>query len=547
MWTLSITPLARLLAGRTRTALLVMLGAVGMVLLIACANVSHLLLARSSTQTREMAVRAALGAWRGRLVRQLLVESGFLALLGGAAGVLVAYWGLGAIVAMRPPALDELEVVRLDLPVLGFCLALSLVTALLFGLLPALHATRTGIEHSLRAGAGTAGAAGGRRFRATFIAAEVALSLVLLSGAGLLIRSVYALYRLDPGFAPRGLLATRVELPAWRYKDEAAMGAFLAALLERVRAVPGVGAATLAQGVPPNYGLTFGGIEVEGRAISAADSSAVVATNWVGPDYFRVLGIRLLEGRTFAERGDSDVVIVNRAMARHFWPGGSAVGRRLRWLGDRWMTVIGVAEDVHALGAGSDINRFQIHVPRRPALPQASLIVRGSGDPMALAPALKAAAASLDRDVPLRDLTRVEDALAKSIAGPRFNMALLTAFAGLALLLAAVGLYGVISYAVTQRTREIGIRLALGASHRSVLRYVVASGMLPALLGVAIGLVTSLGATRALRSLLFNLSPHDPLTLATVVALLAAVALAACWIPARRATRVDPMTALRAE
>ena len=550
-----------LIGGPVRTALLVMLGAVGFVLLIACANVANLLLARATAREREIAVRAALGAGRGRLVRQLLAESLVLAVVGGVAGLVLATWGLEAIVSLRPEQLDELDGVQLDPLVLGLSALLSLATGVLFGLMPALHATRPSVGESLKAGTRSAtSAAAGRRFRSALVAAEVALSLVLLAGAGLLVRSVLGLQQIDPGFQTAGLVTANIQLPRPRYAAGEAFRPFYDQIAERAARLPGVEGVAVASGVPPRMGISFGQLEVEGGGAEATRAAAgdgpMVSINWVGPEYFRLLRIPTRAGRQFAPDemavgAKNEVAVINESMARRYWPGADAIGKRFR-IGDRgsWTTVVGVVGDVKAGGLiGDHVGNRQIYKPAAEASwPDRTLVLRVAGDdPAAVVPALKQLVRSIDPDVPLREVATVSSLMAESISRPRFNMMLLAAFALLALVLAAVGLYGVIAYSVGQRTREIGVRMALGARPGSVQRLVVFEGMRPALAGVVVGLALALALGRVLAGLLHGVSPRDPATLAAVTLLLIAVALLACLLPARRAARVDPMEAIRNE
>ena len=539
-------------AGGARRALLVLLGAVGFVLLIACANVANLLLTRAGVRTKEIAVRVALGGGRGRLVRQLLVESGLLALLGGALGVLLAWWGVRAIVAVRPETLESLDRVRLEPAVLAFSAALSVLTGVLFGLYPALLATRSGVGELIRsASLGGGRAVGGRRFRGALVAAEVALSAVILVGAGLLVRTVVQLERVDAGFDPRNVLSVSVALPKSRYATDESRAAFQRELLEGVRTLPGVEGATLATGIPPRLGMLFGRVEVEGRALAADEQARPLAYNAVMPDYFRVMRIRVLEGRAFTDedRGPKGrALILNASLARKHWPNESAVGKRMRLSEGDYSTVVGVVADVAAGGLeASDEARFQVYLPLGATDPRTTLVVRTAGDPLAVVPLVKQRVLAMDRQIPLRDVATAQALLRQSISRQRFNMALLTTFAALALLLAAVGLYGVISYAVAQRTREIGIRVALGARPSSVQRAVVLEGVRMTAAGLVVGVAGALALSKLLASLLFGVTPRDPATYAAVAALLTVVTLVACWIPARRAAGIDPLAAIRAE
>ncbi len=543
-----------------RPALLVMLGAVGLVLLIACANVANLLLARAALREREFAIRTALGAGRGRLVRQLLTESAMLAAAGGAAGLIVAWQGLRAIIAFRPESLQELEAVRLQPTVLLWTLGVTIVTGLIFGLAPALHSTAAGIGDALRAGSRAAGTTGSRRFRASLVVAEVALSVVLLVSAGLLVRSVARLASADVGFDSSNLITMRLSQPHGRRgvpdKDAAPVRAHYAQLnddlAERVRHLPGVAGVTLASGVPPRVGIMFGQFEIDGKTIDPATAPRILSFNSVQPSYFTLLKIPMIAGRKF-EPGDEarNSMIISRAMARKYWKGGSAVGARFRFSPTAdWNTVVGVAGDVSSLGRNTPEGELQAYAAADTMRPDRVLIVRaigGAASSEALVPAIRRELAALDKTVALREVQTVEKMMDAGIARPRFNMALLTVFAVMALVLAAVGLYGVISFTVSQRTREIGVRMALGAEARAVLRLVVGQGLRLTVAGVVAGLVISAAVTRVLKTMLYQIDPLDPGTFAAVALLLAAVALAASYVPARRATKVDPVAALRAD
>ena len=536
----------------TRSALFVMLAAVGIVLLIACANVANLLLARYTARTKEVAIRLALGAGRKQLIRQLLTESLLLALMGGAAGVLLALWGLDLIVALRPDSLMQLEDVTLDRSVLVCSLALSILTGLLFGLVPALQATRADLNHALKQGTQSSYAASGRRwFRQSLVVVEVALSFVLLVGAGLLIRSFIKLQQQDVGFRPDHLISMRLALPRSRYANETQQAAFFQQLLEQVRKQPGIEAAEITSGVPPQAGIMGGKFEVEGRTLTDADRPPYFGGSVVGQDYFRVVGIPILQGRTFLV-GDTpqspSVVVINDAMARRYWPGESPLGKRFRLAGN-WSTVIGVAGNVKANGVENDTAApFQIYMAyQQIPLPSMLVVARTSINPAQLAAALKSQVKVLDPKLPVKDLKTVEQMFSESLARRRFSLVLLSIFAGLAVALAAVGIYGLMSYSVSQRTPEIGVRMALGAQTHNIFRLVVGQGMLLAIIGVTMGLIASFGLTRFLASLLFTVSPTDPLTFAGIAVLLSVVALLACYLPARRAMKVDPMVALRYE
>jgi putative ABC transport system permease protein len=555
-----VAPRQLLQTGVSQDALLVLLAAVGLVLLVACANVANLLLARGTARSREIALRTALGAARWRLVRQILVESIMLALLGGAAGVLVAWWGLDVLTGLSPSNLRALAGVHLDGFVLQFALALSLVTGVLFGLLPALHATSPAVGTALRTGgSGVVRTGSGRRIRAVLVAAEMALSVVLLVSAGLLIRSVAHLQATDVGFDASHLFTVRMSLPGSRYGPIPSRELFAERMLAGIRRVPGVAAATQASDAPTTYSGVSGTLEIEGQTVSDADLHKMIDFNKVQPDYFRTIGIRLLGGRTFnaAEMRSGNAAIINDVMARHFWPNRPALGQRLRFGNDGpWKTVVGVVNGIVARdGLMGASGAMQIYMPYReqdawqiPNLPpRVQFVVRSTSAPAAVIPAIRQLSHSIDPEAAVREITIAETQLAESISGPRFNMALLTAFAVLAVALAAIGLAAVIGYAVTERTHEIGIRMALGAREGNVLRLVVAQGMRAALIGVVVGVFGALAATRLLRGMLYGVESHDALTFAGVAALLLAVAFVASWLPARRAARVDPIIALRSE
>jgi predicted permease len=543
------------LEGSLATALRVLLGAVGLVLLVACANVAGLLLARGTERRREMAIRSALGAGRGALIRQLLTESVVLSLLGGALGVLLARWGVAAVGGLRPESLAALDHVGVDRRALLFTLAVSVATGLLFGLVPALRASSVRPGEELKAGGhGSIGRAGGGRLRAALVAGEVALSVVLLIGAGLLIRTLSGLAHVDPGFRTEGLVVARLELPTERYREAAAFDALARAIRERAEALPGVTDAVLTGEIPLHYGAQIGDLQVEGRSAPAELQGTVRALGRVPSGYFAVTGVPLVSGREFsdAERSwDDHVVVLGEHLARQLAPDGRAVGLRIRFSDDGpWSTVIGVASDVAANGLRQLNTPQQLYVPYSGVNAmggQTWLAVRTTGDPARTAALLRSLAHSVDAEIPVPEVTTGEGLVREELREPRFYGLLLGGFATLALLLAAVGLFGVLSFAVRQRTREIGIRLALGARAPRVLTLVVRQGMTAALVGLAAGLALSLAATRLMGSLLFQVRPNDPATFVLVAGLTLLVAFLASWLPARRASRVDPIVALRAE
>jgi predicted permease len=538
--------------GSTRDTLFVMLGAVGMVLLIACANVANLLLARASTRQREFAIRAALGAGRWRIIRQLLTESALLALAGGALGLFVANRGLAIIIALRPEQLSELDEVRLSPTVLLVSLGLTAMTGILVGLAPAMFAAARDIGHSLKSATRSAsGHQGTRRLRSILVIGEVTLSVLLLVGAGLLIRTMAKMNRVDIGFEPRGLTAVRVQLPEKKYSSAAMRRVAFDQLLERIASIPGISEATWAGGVPPRAGVSFGQLEVEGVTVKDNERSAALWSQWARTDYFRAIRLPLVAGRPFSTDTTVSEIIVNEAMANRYWPAGSAVGKRLRVNPKGpWITVVGVAKNITVPSAGPKsrgVSDFQVYFRFSGDFEAATLLVRTSAPMPDLERRLKREILAFDAAIRVRQVTGVDVALAKELAGPRFNMSLLVAFAGLALVLATVGLYGVIAYSVSQRTREMGIRLALGAGQPAVLRLVLSQGARLTVLGLIAGLAAAAGLTRVMVGMLYGVSPLDPLTFVLVAAILSLVAVLASYFPARRATQVDPVIALRAE
>jgi putative ABC transport system permease protein len=552
-WTaLALRPQDYLGSG-TRDTLLILLGAVAMVLLIACANVANLLLARASTREREFAIRAALGAGRWRIIRQLLTESTLLALAGGALGLAVAYKGLAVIVALRPERLAELDDVRLSPLVLLVSLGLTMLTGILFGLAPAMFAAAKDIGHALKSATRSAsGHLGARRFRSALVIAEVSLSVLLLVGAGLLVRTMVKMQRAEIGFEAVGLMSARFQLPEARYtKGETRRVAF-DQIMQRVRAIRGVTEATWAMGVPPRTGMMFGNLEIEGKTFKDNERVSALWSQFPNGDYFRVIRQPLVAGRTFGTDTSASEIMINETMARRYWPSAAAaVGRRMR-LNEKgpWSTIVGVARDVTVPQTGRKSGGsldLQVYMPFAGEFESATLIFRTSGAVPELTRRLLREATAIDPGIRVRDVASVESMLSAELAGPRFNMSLLAVFAGLALVLATVGLYGVIAYSVSQRTREMGIRLALGAGQPAVLRLVMSQGARLTIVGLVAGLAGAAALTRVMANMLYGVSPLDPATFVLVGAVLALVAVVASYFPARRATRVDPVVALREE
>ncbi|HKQ78097.1 MAG TPA: ABC transporter permease [Blastocatellia bacterium] len=538
---------------RIRPTMLMLFGAVGLVLLIACANIANLQLARTSARRKEISIRIALGASGWRIARQALTESLLLAFLGGMVGLLLAVWALDLIVEFGPANASRLSEVSLDPRVLSFTLLITLLTGALFGLAPALQSARVSLTEALNESGRASGAGGreGAQLRNLLVILETALAVVLLVGAGLLINSFVRLLRVPPGFNPDGVLIARTTLPAARYPEAERGKAVYRQALGRIATLPGVQQVSVASTLPLASDWQIG-IRVEG----GGESEYYMAYgSWVSGDHFRAMGIQLKSGRAFTDEDRADttpVVVINETMARRFWPGQDAIGKRIRWGGwnpQGWLTIAGVAADVKFSTLEAEIPLtvympvFQIPRIRRDAI----FIARTTSDPASLASALRREIAAVDPDLPIYDIRTMNQVIAGSIAQRKFTMGLLAIFAIAALSLAALGLYGVLSYAVTHRTREIGVRMALGGRRLDVLRLVVGQGMKMAMIGAVAGLIASLGLTRMMKGLLFGVNASDPLTFAAVALLLSMVALVACWVPARRATKVDPMVALRCE
>ena len=543
------------LVGGIRPALLLLFGAVGFVLLIACANVANLLLARSASRQTEIAVRAALGAGRTRLVRQFLTESALLALCGGLLGILFAVWGASLIESVGAKVIPSLTSVELNLSVFGFTMALSLLTGIVFGVAPALQVTRVNLNDVLKEG-GRASSARRNPLRSALVVSEVALALVLLVSAGLLIRSLSQLRQLNPGFNPSNLLTMNVPLPAARYPKDADKLAFYNRMIERVEALPGVQSAGIVSVVP--LGTNFDGRELQLEDQPKPPGHDLSVPTFIAtPGYLRAMQTPLLKGRLFTET-DSDagapVALISDTMARNLWPGQNPLGKHLRISGSDkpieqlgWRSVIGVVSDVKQARLDAP-GEMQVYVPEAQMVNSyMTLVVRTKVNPSSLAGAIREQIHALDKDQVVYAVATMDQLLSESLALRRFSMLLLGLFAAVALLLAAVGLYGVISYTVGQRTHEFGIRIALGAQPGDVLRLVVRHGFTLVLAGLGAGIVAALALTRLLESLLYGISSTDPATFAVVSVVLLGVALVACYVPARRATRVDPMVALRYE
>jgi putative ABC transport system permease protein len=557
-WSARLIPLHEQGIAHVRRSLLILLGAVGFVLLIACANVANLMLARATARHREIAIRTALGATRGRLIRQLLVENLLLALIGGAAGVLLALWGVDAITKLVPTdwRFPRLEESRIDTAVLFYAFGISVLTGLIFGLLPALKASSTNVYESLKdAGRGSSASLRLQRLRGLLVVSEIALTLLLLAGAGLLVKSLLHLQRVEPGFDPQNLLVMNLSPPhSQKYLKDEQRAQLYQSTLEQIAQIPGVESAAASSGPPlAGFGLNFP-FFVEGRE-AAADDKQEAYYGSVSPGYFRTLGITLVAGREFTERDSKDappVAVINETMARRFFAGEEAVGRRIRikhYMMDEPVSheVVGVARDTKQMSLGAEVG-VEMYVPhlQYPWL-STQLVVRTKTDPAAVITAVRRAVSTVDKDQPVTNVKTMDEIFSESVAQPRFYALLLGVFAGVALLLAAVGIYGVMNYSVAQRTHEIGIRIALGARESDVLKLVVGQGMALTAAGIALGLGAAFALTRVMSSLLYGVSATDPVTFVAISLALATVAFLACYIPARRATRVDPMEALRYE
>ena len=548
-----VVSLAEEIAGDAKLVLLVLLGAVGCVLLIGCANVTNLRLARAAARHKEIAIRRALGASSRRLLAQLLTEGMLLSLLAGTLGLLLAWSGLGLLVSLSPIDLTRVEQVRIDSWVLAFTLLVSLLTGLLFSLAPAWQATRGDVNVALKdddARQATASRAG-RRIRQALVVSEVALALALLVGAGLLLQSFARLYRVDSGLNTQNVLTASIALSSSQYRGLPQQIAFARALLERLRALPEAQAAGLTSDLPLRGGAITESFTIEGRSAVSPNTEHDAGWYTVSSGYFSALGMPLLRGRDFTEQDAETaprVVVINQAMAQRFWPGEEAVGQRLKIANEQSREVIGVVGDTKHLGLDKE-TMPEMYVPYAQTryLMSLQLVVRTTAEPLRLADAVRKQALAVNPNQPVAKIKTMDQYLSEAVAPPRFRSILLGLFGLLALGLAAGGLYGMMSYTVTQRTREIGIRMALGAQARDVHKLVLQQGLNLTLLGVLIGLGGALAFTRLLKNFLFQVGATDPLTFVLIPILLVIVALLACWIPARRATKVDPLIALRCE
>ena len=561
----SVTPLQELLVGDSRTKLVILLGAVGLLLLIACANVANLLLARSTTRQKEVAVRTALGAGRWRLARQLMTESVLLAALGAALGLFAAVYGLTALKATLPADMPRLAEVTVDARVLLFTAALAIATGLIFGIMPAAGGSRADLTKSLKSGGERSSSGGSHRLSSGLIVGEVAVAVVLVISAGLLVKSLWKLSNTSPGFRSEYILTARITPNESFCEVPGRCQAFYSDLLSRVRALPGVKDAAAVNGLPLGGDWETIPSDVEAYSVAPGARVPMLMERIITPEYFRIMGIPLMQGREFAgaDSGTNSerVALISKSTAERFWPGKNPIGQHVkpRWM-DKWWTVIGVVGDVKENSMTQNVPEWidgELYTPygphsireHGPEAPPAelTLVLRTSSDQSQFGSALQSTVAELNRDVPVSQVQTLNGWVAEAVAGPHSTAALFSLFAALAVALGAVGIYGVISYAVAQRTREIGIRMALGAHKHEVMRLVVGQGARLALLGVSLGLGGALLLTRLMSSLLYGVEPTDPLTFASVALLLVLVAIAASYIPARRAMQVDPIVALRYE
>jgi putative ABC transport system permease protein len=552
---INLIPLHEATVGEVRPATLIFMGAVSMVMLIVCANLANLTLSRTIARERELAVRAAIGAGRTRLVRQLLTESILVSSAGGIIGLLLAGWGVKLLVALLLKNLPapRLESVSIDGWVFAFTFFVAMTAGIIFGLAPALSGSRVRLGESLQAGSRTlAGSAQRKRLRTLLVVAEMALALVLLIGAGLMMKSFLVLTRIDLGLDPRGVLALDFSFPSLRYSQAQYRLNFLQQVLERVREIPGVASAAWVADLPLTDNTDSLGFSIDGRPGPAPGKQYHARFNVVGPDYFRALGIPIHRGRDFSERDSvtaAGAAVINQAIAQSLWPMEDPLGKQISTDGKRWFSIVGVVGNVRQLGPMSDPRPeiYLSYLQDPVSWSWRTLIVKTAGEPLKLVGPIQEAVWSADKDQPISDIRTLEQVLWKSVAQPRVFALLLGVFALMAMILAAIGIYGVVSYSVTQRTQEFGVRIALGATRSEVLRMVLGEGLLLTAIGLSTGLLGAVGMTRVLAKFLFEVQPTDPATYIAVILTLAAVATAACYVPARRATKVDPIVSLRYE
>ena len=548
----TIIPLLDKFVGAVRPALYLLLGAVALVLLIACANVANLLLARSTQRRKEIAIRSALGARRGRIIRQLLTESVMLSTLGAAAGLALVWWGIEILAALSPPTILRLNEVNVDARVLGFTLALSLLTGIIFGLAPALQSSKLDLNAALKEGARGAGGGAGHRLRNLLVVSEIALALVLLVGAGLLVRSFVRVLNVTPGFESANLVTMNVSANGTRYADDAKVCAFYDEVVSRVSHLLGVEAAAVVSNLPLGGNKDMYGFHVEEKPMVNPEEAPSIERYVISPEYLRAMRIPLLAGRDFTERDGPNapfVALISDSTAQSIWPNEDPIGKRVRMGGPDGplRTIVGITGNVSHYGLDTPAD-LQAYVPEAQwTSSDMQLVVRTPVDPRVLLEAVRGEIWAVDKDLPIYRVATMEQLVSGSVAQRRFIVILLSLMAMLAATLAALGIYSVMSYSVTQRTQELGIRMALGAQSNDVIKLVVGQGIRLTLGGIAVGLAASLALTRVMSSLLFGIGATDPVTFAAISLVVAVVALGACFVPARRATKVDPMVALRYE
>ena len=565
-----LRPLVEIFISDVRRALWVIFGAVGFVLLIACANIANLLLARASARKKEMAIRTAVGASRWRIARQLLTESILLSLIGGTTGLLLARWGIDLILYVSPDAIPRSREIGLDWTVLVFTVGVSFLTGILFGLMPAIQAGDVDVHETLKESGRSM--SGRQWLRSSLVVVEVATTLVLLIGAGLMIRSFYLLQKVNPGFSHEQLTSFSVSLPLKKYATQEARNAFYTHLLENIRALPGVESVAAASGLPLGNNGWQTGFVIEGQPEPPRDQTPLMEASLVTPDYFRVMNIPVLRGRVFTERDDrshlagrdlsklteiqrsiagTNKIVIDEEFAKRYWPNGDAVGKRVKWGTDPsapMLEVIGVVGHVKMESLNQNSDRVQGYFAYNQFSQSGmSIIIKGASDPNLLISSARSAVKAIDPDQPIYSPRTMDEIRSESVAPERLNLTLLSLFAGIALVLAIVGIYGVMSYSVTQRTHEIGIRMAIGARPVDVFKMILGHGMKLALIGVALGLVGAFALTRLMATMLFGVKPTDAPTFAGISVLLISVALLACYLPGRRATKVQPTISLRYE
>jgi putative ABC transport system permease protein len=550
-----VIPLHEQVTGDIRLALMILMAAVALVLLIACANVANLLLAKATSRQKEIAIRTALGANRLRILRQLLTESVLLGALGGLFGLLFAIVGAKTLIAFVSESIPRLKDLNFDSRVLLFTLAISLITSLIFGLAPAIDASKPNLNEALKEGGrSSSGSAARNKLRSALVIAEVALAVVLVTASGLMFRSFVRLQRVNPGFNPENLLTLEIELPEVAYRADQQQRLFQQQLLQKIRAIPGVQFASTVDNLPFSGNAFNGSFMIEGRPVPAVTERPRAFFRVIGPDYFSAMGIRLVRGNQFSDRDTPDapgVAIINDAAARKYWPGEDALGKRIKRgrpeSKNPWLTITGIVGSANQLSLREE-TQPEIYLPYLQNTSRTfTLVARSNSDPRTLAAAIRKEVWATDKDLPVSSLKLMDELISNSVAQPRFYVILLSVFAALALILAAVGVYGVMAYSVTLRTRDIGIRMALGARPSDIFKHIVGQALMLAAIGLGVGVVLAITSTRAMSSLLFGINATDPLTLGATVLVLLVVALLASYIPARRATKVDPMVTLRYE